>query len=56
MGFFFYAHPNEWNKVKIFDDTPKTKRGKKLYSREDNYALYRNFGILGCGEPRGVSK
>ena len=52
----FYAHPNEWNKVKIFDDTPKTKREKKLYSREDNYALYRNFGILGCGEPRGVSK
>jgi len=52
----FYAHPNEWDKIKLFDDTPKTKKEKKLYSREENYALYRNFGVLGCGKPRGTGK
>ena len=51
----FYAHPNEWEKIKVLDELPKTKEEKKLYSREDCYALYRNFGILGCGAPRHTS-
>ena len=50
----FYAHPNEWSRVKVVDSVPKTKEEKKLYSRDNCYQLYRDFGILGCGEPRGI--
>ena len=52
----FYAHPNEWERVKLVDSVPKTKGEKKLYSREDCYGLYRNFGVLGCGKPRMLGK
>ena len=54
--FPFYAHPNAWSDVNIVQDTPATKEEKKFYSRENCYALYRNFGILGCGAPRGTGK
>ncbi len=53
--FPFYAHPNEWERVKIVETIPKTKEEKKFYSRENCYALYRNFDVLGCGKPRGTS-
>jgi hypothetical protein len=52
--FPFYSHPNNWDQVRIVDTVPKTKAEKKFYSREDCYALYRNFGILGIGKPRGL--
>ncbi len=51
----FYAHPNQWKLVKVVDKVPPTKQEKKLYRREDCYALYRNFDVLGCGKPRGTS-
>ena len=54
--FPFYAHPNEWSRVRVVDRVPATKEEKKLYSREDCYALYRDFGVLGCGAPRGTGK
>jgi hypothetical protein len=54
--FPFYAHPNSWNDVKIVQDVPATKEEKKFYSRENCYALYRDFGKLGCGAPRGTKK
>jgi len=47
----FYAHPNEWERIKIVEEVPKDKKDKKFYSRPDCYALYRNFGVLGCGAP-----
>ena len=50
--FPFYAHPNEWDRVKVVDDVPSTKKEKKFYSREECYSLYRDFGAIGCGEPR----
>ncbi len=50
-----YAHPNSWDQVKIFENTPKTKQEKKLYILDDCYALYRDFDVLGCGKPRGTS-
>ncbi len=53
--FPFYAHPNQWNQVNVLEELPKRKEEKKLYSRDDCYALYRNFGILGCGAPRHTS-
>ncbi len=53
--FPFYAHPNEWSRVKLVDEVPKDKREKKFYSRENSYGLYRDFGILGCGAPRSIS-
>ncbi len=52
----FYAHPNSWDEVKIVSQVPETKREKKLYMREDCYALYRNFGAIGCDKPRFTSK
>jgi len=52
----FYAHPNEWDMVKVVDEVPKTKVEKKFYSRDNCYALYRNFGILGCGAPRNLGE
>ncbi|MBN1792292.1 hypothetical protein JW826_01260 [Candidatus Woesearchaeota archaeon] len=52
----FYAHPNSWDLVRVVDETPKTKAEKKLYLREDCYALYRDFGVLGCGKPRHLGK
>ena len=54
--FPFYAHPNEWDRIKIVDKTPSTKREKKFYSREKCYFLYRDFGVLGCGAPRHLGK
>ncbi|MFP4567623.1 MAG: hypothetical protein ACLFN8_01635 [Candidatus Woesearchaeota archaeon] len=54
--FPFYAHPNSWTDVNVVQDTPATKEEKKFYSKENCYALYRNFGILGCGAPRGTGK
>lgn len=54
--FPFYAHPNSWSDVKLVDGVPKTKAEKKLYSREDCNLLYRDFGIFGCGAPRGTGK
>ena len=51
-NFPFYAHPNEWSRTKVVDFVPSDKRDKKFYSREDCYALYRDFGVLGCGAPR----
>ncbi|MCC7574731.1 hypothetical protein KO361_04015 [Candidatus Woesearchaeota archaeon] len=54
--FPFYAHPNAWADVKVVQDVPATKEEKKFYSRENCYALYRDFGKLGCGAPRGTKK
>ncbi|MBI4133495.1 hypothetical protein HY478_02680 [Candidatus Uhrbacteria bacterium] len=53
--FPFYAHPNPWSMVCVVDEVPKHKREKKLYSREDCYGLYRDFGVIGCGGPRSPS-
>ncbi len=49
-----YAFPNHWDDVKIVDEVPAEKREKKLYKREDSYALYRNFDAVfeGCSKPR----
>ncbi len=49
-----YAFPNHWDDVKIVEETPQEKEKKKLYRREDNYALYRNFDsvFVGCSKPR----
>lgn len=52
----FYAHPNEWSKVKEYEEVPSSKLEKKFYSRENCYNLYRDFGTIGCGAPRGTSK
>jgi hypothetical protein len=54
----FYAHPNHWDKVRLFDETPKTMEEKKLYTRPspNYYYLYRDFNSLGIGQPRGVGK
>lgn len=52
MNFPFYAHPNSWDRVKVVDEVPSSKEEKKFYLREDCYALYRDFGVLGCGKPR----
>lgn len=52
----FYAHPNDWSRVKRVDKVPSVKTEKKFYSRENCYGLYRDFGVLGCGAPRGLSK
>lgn len=52
----FYAHPNEWSRIKEVDKVPSTKLEKKFYSKENCYGLYRDFGSLGCGAPRGTSK
>lgn len=54
--FPFYAHPNSWNRVKVVDEVPSTKQEKKFYLRENCYELYRDFGTLGVGSPRGTSK
>ena len=51
----FYAHPNNWSDVKEVDEVPKEKHLKKLYVKDDCYSLYRDFGVLGCGAPRGTS-
>ncbi len=50
----FYALANEWKDVKIVQEIPKTNEEKKDYRRKDSYDLYRDFGILGCGAPRGT--
>lgn len=51
-NFPFYAHPNDWERIRVVDQVPANKREKKFYSREDCYALYRDFGVLGVGGPR----
>ena len=51
-NFPFYAHPNEWGRVRIMDAVPADKHKKKFYSRDDCYALYRDFDVLGVGGPR----
>lgn len=48
----YYAHPNGWDMVKFVDQIPISSQEKKLYSRDDCYHLYRDFGIIGCGKPR----
>ena len=52
----FYAYPNNWEDISIFDGEPETKEQKKLYRREDCYALYRDFGVLDVGVPRHTGK
>jgi hypothetical protein len=52
----YYAHPNGWEMVKFVDEVPASSSEKKLYSRQNCYHLYRDFGIIGCGKPRGVRK
>jgi len=52
----FYAHPNEWSRVRIVETVPTKKEDKKMYSQPNCYGLYRDFGSLGCGSPRGTSK
>ena len=52
--FPYYALPNGWDQVRTFTDVPKTKPEKKLYRRNDCYALYRDFDVLGCGKPRNT--
>ncbi len=54
--FPFYAHPNSWNDVKVVDSVPKTAAEKKAYLRVDSNLLYRDFGVFGCGAPRGTGK
>ncbi len=51
-AFPFYAHPNSWDDMREVDAVPSSRAAKKLYSKEDCYALYRDFGVLGCGAPR----
>ena len=48
----FYAHANSWGNVRVVDEVPAGKEDKKLYRLPDCYAVYRDFGILGCGDPR----
>jgi hypothetical protein len=48
----FYAHPNSWDKIKVYEKTPERKSEKKMYMYDDCYALYRDFETLGCGAPR----
>ncbi len=50
----FYAFPNHWDDVKIVDEVPQNKAEKKLYRREESYALYRNLDSVfaGCSKPR----
>lgn len=50
----FYALPNGWDDVKLFDATPKTMEEKKFYRRKDSYALYRDFSVLSVGAPRNT--
>jgi hypothetical protein len=52
----FYSHPNGWDRVKSFDEVPRSKEEKKMYVREDCYSLYRDFSIFNCGNPRYTSK
>ncbi len=52
----FYALANQWNEIKIMQDTPQKMEEKKNYRRKDSYALYRDFDILGCGKQRGTGK
>jgi hypothetical protein len=52
--FPYYALPNGWDQVRTFTDVPKTKAEKKFYRRNDCYALYRDFDVLGCGKPRNT--
>jgi len=47
----FYALPNEWERIQIYDVTPPYEK-KKFYRRKDIYALYRDFGVLKIGTPR----
>ena len=35
----FYAYPNSWDKVQVFDDVPKEKQEKKLYRREERLRI-----------------
>mgnify|MGYP006431097315 CR=1 FL=1 len=42
-----YAHPNEWDLVKICDSIPKEKSQKKMYLRDDHSSLYKSFAHLG---------
>ena len=50
----FYAFPNHWDDVRVVDEVPRNKEEKKLYRREDSYALYRNLDSVfeGCSKPR----
>ncbi len=45
----YYAHPNAWSDVQIMDRVPATQGDKKMYSRLDCTALYRDFAVFGCG-------
>ena len=51
-NFPFYAHPNDWERIRVVDQVPANKREKKFYSHKDCYALYRDFGVLEVGGPR----
>ena len=51
----FYALANQWDEIRILQRVPATMPEKKNYRRSDSYALYRDFDVLGCGKPRGVS-
>lgn len=54
-NFPYYAHPNGWDMVNVVEEVPKTKEEKKFYRFLDCYALYRDFGVVGCGKPRHTS-
>ncbi|MGV8163141.1 MAG: hypothetical protein ACP5N2_07455 [Candidatus Nanoarchaeia archaeon] len=54
--FPFYAYPNEWERIKQVDFVPENKNERKFYLKENCYNLYRDFGVLGCGAPRGKEK
>ncbi len=50
----FYAHPNSWDDVQVFDEVPVDKMKKKMYRLPNCYAVYRDFDVIGCGAPRSV--
>jgi hypothetical protein len=47
----FYAIPHQWEDVHIHERVPEHK---KDYRVSEPYALYRDFGVLGCGAPRTI--
>lgn len=47
----YYAHPNSWDNVAIYESVPEFK---KRYTKKQTYNLFRNLEPLGCGKPRKI--
>jgi len=48
----YYAYPAGWSRVELVDQVPQDKHKRKFHRTANYYALYRDFGPLGVGEPR----